>query len=505
MVDDSYKGLAPGFIGIEFPSDRREGPSSGDMKPVPWISKEDQERNDEFDENFALYKGHHGNVDGGPFPHPYGAQKAIEEDIPYIPLNLLGDISGIYADLVLGDGFSVSMSKSDDAEELIKFKDFQLAMWNVVALTSVYGFTGIQPFKTKDAEGNDKVWWMAVRPHYIFFEWQPGRPEIRRIFKRIPLEVEIGETTKEILYQETHTPGRVQFDLFERSGNDITGVLPLEFYTDFVDPSTVLIPSFEIDSPFFLLTIIANEMIEQEFHSDYTLPSKMQQRALNTTITSMNRVIEVHANPRLVLPRSMLRKGEKQDGRYEWDMHKEMIFYDEKKGSADVLIKFLTWDGQLEASRGLRDFLIQAIAMETDMTPSLFSFTDLIAGGPADTAAKLERMMYKTKQRVKKKRSFFVHGLVEFFFNFFMISDRREAADDFQIDFLEAMPEDRRSQVEEAVSRKASGILSTHTALKRLDKMTDEEAAAETRRIMDEKNRAFKDPFDNSGIIGEPA
>lgn len=499
-------------IGVSIPSETTE--------ENRWRSEEDEARIRGYEVTDALYEGNHWHAEGGIFLHPYEA-KAVEEKIKYQQINLLAKTSDTFADLIVGDEIEVS-SSVEVAQDLLTLQNLSL-MWEVLVQASKYGFVGLQPIKqsrinprkrsnlTSQDQFKDGYWGFGViNPRDLYPEFAKTSDELVKIYKRVQfLDVEVPESAKniDILYEETHTKKDVSIRFYQIDGENKVKELPIEeayplvFDSDEIPPTTTPHPE-GIDG--FLITIVVNKKLGTELFSDYTKTALSQQGNLNSRETQINRILTLHADPKLLAPRSSVRVDE-QTGKGTMSLQgDEVLFYDDTSPNIATTpdpFKLLTWDGELTQAVANRDNTILSLLTEVALAPQLLAYTHLVSGTTAETAEKLKMMLHATIKTAERKRFYLEEGMWSLLNNIFALSGLQ--ASDFSILFPELIPRTREEKLNEVVTRKQNGLITTKDGLIVLDDLSEAEAEAKALEIQTEAANMtanmFENPFRSQG------
>ena len=491
----NYQGIRPISVGVNIDDDKN------------WRSEEDQARVEAYYIYKDLYDGRHCTIEKGPYPHPY-AGKLKQNDIPYVQFNMMAKCSRTFADLIASEPPDFT-SEDKITESVLESIDFGLSLWEAVLQSSFYGFIGLKPsqqgkFRIKKidrVEGFVSSWsWEIVKPEQLYIEYAPLTNEIKIIKNKIfcpDVETDIGKIN--ILYEETHTKTSMEIRLYKIVDEKIIKTLPIDYY-EFISPgSSIPAEVWEHNLGNFFITILANEQLDKEFYSDYSITAMKLQRVLNERLTQINRILGLHADPRLIIPFSGLKKND-DDGSYDFVYAgQEVLVYDDKvnNGSSEPY-KLLTWNGELTQAVADRDNKILSILTEFDMSPQLLSFSQLISGTTADTAAKMEKMLHATIKRATRKQKNLEEALYLLCDNILTLQNYQT---NYSINFQELLPKNIAEIIEEQINRKVAGLQSTKDAIKIIDKITDEEAQEKTVEIMNEQANStpnlFRDTYSN--------
>lgn len=459
-----------------------------------WRTPEEADRVKDYECLWKLYVGDHYAGEGGIWPHPYG-DKGKRECIPYQQINLLAKATRVFTDLVIGEGVVVT-SEDEDIQALLETVDFR-AMWEALIYASIYGMVGIEPEKQREDEG-EKIGWHIVEPHYLYPEYHPTIPgKLIKIRKAIPfLQVPVAGGTMDILYEETHVKGAVEYRLYEISGENIVRELDLELYRTLIDKEADITPFWSTGLDDFFVTILYNEKIGDIAFSDYTPSAQKSQRALNSILTQIDRILKFHADPKLVVPEQTL-TTDPESGRQIWAWEGSEVLTQPRDAISSYT--YLTWNGELAAAVERRDNLVLSVHTEMDMAPQLTAFIHLTGGTTAETAAKLKKLLHATLKRAGKKREWARVAIEQLIENMLRLAGFEDPQ--FSVEFPEFIPQGRDEVLDEVMARKQMELITTKDALIKLDGASEGDAETKAAEIHAEKAGEVANPFRND--IGE--
>lgn len=457
-----------------------------------WRTTDDEKRCKQVENQENLYLGKHCTLDGGPFLHPYG-YKATRDKIPYVQFNILGKCSRVFADLI--GGVTVN-TESPLAKGVLGELDFSLNLWQALIKTSYSGIIGLQPIQT------DNGWnYAVIDPRNLYLEHRPGDGKLIRIYKRVVFSgIDIGNgKTIDILFQETHEPGMVKTDLFWIDGENVIEQLDLTTFAgllgdDFQAPADI----WETGLDGFMITPLYNDRLGNVIIGDYTETAVRLQEALNSRLTQVNRILGIHADPKLIAPRTVFQR-DPVTGEMVWTgANSEVLVYDQGGG---VPFSYLTWDGQITSAVENKRDMILALLTEMDVAPHLLSFTDLVGGTVAETSAKLEKMMHSTLKKASRKQQELDNALRKLISDILSLSGL--PGTEFSLDYAEFVPMSRDEILSEVLQRKSAGLISIWKALMWLDNLTEAEARQVAADITADAQNSMTNPFRTKFNLGE--
>ena len=456
---------------------------AGSVKGLYWKTKEDNERIKEIIQNYNLYRGKHCASDGGPLRNPYQDKKAEGEHILYEIQNLLGKATNKFKDLICGEDIIISSKNPNNKDLLESFEWFDIIQ-EALIYQSYAGYCGLQAFITEKSV-NIRV----IEPECLFLDFDKYGG-VQKITKKIFFEVEINKKIKELLYQEEHFKGYYLISFFEVSGDEIIKKLDLSLLKEYCNIDLV-IEREETGLDDFLISIVFNEKLKEKIFSDYTLSARRWQESLNNRETMINRILDVHASPRLIAPRSLAMPDEKS-GKWSYNIQgREIIFVND---TGTQTLSYLTWDGQLVAAEKQRDHAIKSLCTELDIAPQLLGFHNLVGNTTAETSSKLKQMMDSTVKKAQRKRRNLENTLKKFITNILTLLNYA-SVDEFYMDFSEILPETKEEKLSEIVVRKQNKLEDSITAIMDLDNITEEEAKIKYDKIIAESVNEVQNPY----------
>lgn len=468
-----------------------------------WRTPEDIARIKGYSEADVLYEGAHCDIDGGPFPHFYQA-KFEKHKIPYRQINLLSKCSRTFANLLVGNpsdpGLQMFDSSDEGIESVLNSLDFTLPLWEALIQVSKFGFVGLVPveneLKTKGRNVSGQISrfnWEIILPECLYLEYNKATKKLRKIRKCIVFKkINIGTEDIDILFEENHYTDRIETRLYQVIDEKIIKELPLDYYRFIDEDNPPPIEVYQHDLGNFYITILANETLNSKYYSDYTSTAKKLQESLNNRLTQIDRILNLHADPRLVVPLSALKK-DSENGEYDFIYAgSEVLVYDDRT-SASEPYKLLTWTNELSQAVADRDNTILALLTEFDLAPQLLSFTRLVSGTVADTADKMEKMLLSTIQRCSLKQKNLAEALYKLCDNILLLQGFSDLG--YTITLSETIPQNRNEIIDEQIQRKQSGLQSTKEALKIIDNLTEEQAIEKATEIFNEQANLVQNPF----------
>lgn len=388
--------------------DSIKGQQAGDeQKKLLWRTPEDHAR---F-EKYKLYSDLYSNDQ---------ERHLMPEWLPtgkreYKRHNLLRFLTNTYVDLMLGGGalIKTGLSHVDDVlnDDLCVATNFD--HWAKMA--SVKGMIGVQV--VDDDRGVSLI---LVRPEILFVEFDDGSDdEFKYIAKKYtvdPSEVRPfpgvdwefnkgrsdGKKDDGIVFEERHYKGRIEYYLYTVRGDEITEALHPRWY-DYrlpeLDNEGVCKVDTEIDE--FMLQAVPNVLFDQRFISDYDDVID-HQRDINARATQINRILNMHADPKLMVPESFMAKDPYTGEPIMRGVRDEVLFIANE--DQDNRPEYLTWNSQLEQGFAEIEQDINMFCTTTGLSPSLIVRKD---GQFPEAASAYRLRLTPTLAKVKTKAEFF--------------------------------------------------------------------------------------------------
>jgi predicted protein tyrosine phosphatase len=461
-------------------------------KKESWISEEELSRVNSFSSFRSLYEGDHTEV----FTHPYAAKiEEYQESIPYYSNNILGKASDAFADLIVDSGIKFVTSQEKLQKVFEESIDLSFVCYQVLVCTSFSGFMGLQPYYSSD----EQVKLLCIPASNLIVTLDS--------FHEVSLVQKFNIFYKEglqLLFLETHYPDR-----YEISGGEINGnvwehkysfeELKKVFQEDIPELQNISSDTVIHNLGNFLISIVFNKKLLDKFYTDYSPTAVQLQKGLNARETMIARILDQHANPKLMAPRTFAKK-DPVTGQWNYQIKDKEIIFVETSDEAQ-LFSYLTWEGQLTAAQEQRDHLILSLCNELSISPVFLEFTNLVSSSTADTSAKFRKMMKKTLSLCNKKRELLYKALVHTVTNLGNLMQLPEI--DFNIEFPVIHADTEEEVLEKTITKKQAGLLSTKKAIQITEQCTKEEAVVLYNDILQEKkqeNMSFDDPSGGASL-----
>lgn len=285
---------------------------------------------------------------------------------------------------------------------------------------------------------------------------------------------------QQMVLREVHTPGRVEYKLNTWNGKKLGVALNVqEAFPDLRDSDTGIdeIPVLHLGN-----AVRGGE----HFGSSELIRVERIILALENRLSQEDEVLEKHARPKLVVGPGVL--GD--------DSRASLKDFDVIEIDPDVMEKavkpeYLTWDMQVAGITHEIEKLEEYLFITTETSPASFGLER--DGSQVESARALRFKSHRTVNKVHDLRE----SMAEMLDDFFRIAQKLELSKrsdgqgyrraNVAVEFGDPILEDKEQEVQDYVSRKGVGLVSTRTALKDLDELTDEEAQREVENILQDQ------------------
>lgn len=199
---------------------------------------------------------------------------------------------------------------------------------------------------------------------------------------------------------------------------------------------------------------------------------------LMVRISQISRVLDKHANPSMTGPESALEKDEATD---EWRIRVGDYF--PRRNNDDPPMAYVTWDASMDANFKQIELLLNQLYTISEMGSAVFG--DLTSKtGEVPSGSALRRLMMSPLAKARRIANSFDPALKGIICACAAVYGETLSPQDISIKWNDGLPND---EVENAnimhIRTGNKPTISQHTAIKRLDNMTDADAAAELEEI----------------------
>ena len=415
---------------------------------------EDRERLD----NYALFR----KLMTGKHFEAY-TKLAYNPHIPYITANFAGIVSKLCADLLFGEAPTFTVDNGQDAlDEIINDNSLQ-TICHTMALSSSY--RGDCVFKVRFGKFRD---WderpypiIEAVPSQWFFPTVDANNVMGMSEAVIAWTRKIGHDL--FLRREIHQPGRIINELYRMdSENHVGEQLPLNYLDEYAGLKEVEDTGY----PGLLVEYVPNWRLDDCFWgiSDYfdLLPL---QKELNNRLTKINKILDKHSEPRLILPPGVMEYDERLQRWYVKKEDLEALEVDPEQ--VGDLPRYLTWDAQLTACYQEVDQLLDFLCLVTETAPASIGLTSR-EGGTAESGKALRFRLIRTIGKIRRKERFFDQALKNVLYaaqHLNALYGSGPAPEPVSIEWKDGLPDDPQEFAEVVNSRKAAGTISLRRAL----------------------------------------
>jgi hypothetical protein len=459
---------------------------------------EHRERIKRYRDNERLFQGEHADV----FKKVQDRLSERHGEIIYIAVNLPGLICKKSADFLFGETAVFSAGKQDDSpeqraiERLVNDNDlhitnYESALSNAYRGDSFYKIRWGQTYNGFLGESTDpfRAIIEAQNAEYVFPETIPG--DANRILAyhiAHPVKVEDRRGDRWVLQVESHYPGEIRYAKFE--------IQPSRIGPNNVVEEWIIVSELDADEPvqtgvpFPLVVHIPNYSTDSSWHGIDDLSEHAAIfDEINNRLSQISSILDKHADPALMVPPGTLQTGE--DGSPEFRVSVNKVF---EVGEEDGEVKYITWDGQLEAAFKELERLVDLLLTVAEL-PAVALGKDN-AGTSGASGLSIKWRMNSLLAKINRKRQYYDKGLR----NVLYIAQLLEHAQsgeklDYKptwpkINFKDGLPDDEMEQAQIAQIRTGGRpTMSQKTALMRLDGLTEQQAEAELERIREDEMR----------------
>lgn len=320
-----------------------------DASKLYWRTNEDQERIARYEENKNLYFLKHDFMK--PTWLPPGRTF-------YKPHNYCRFITNSFADIIAGNGSTIQTNNAI-VDKWLKDRQISDKFYNWLLMCSMMGLIGVQV--VVDEEGVDLL---LIEPQMLYPVFDDSGEDYVSISKKYEVKVDEvidptfrwdfkhkykGEDKKyQIIFEEQHFKGEIYYFLYVVEGNEIREMLPPSWYDPSLPPLVKGFSKVVTGVDDFMLMIVPNILTCREYVSDYD-DVRPFQKSINARATQINRILNIHANPKLMVPDSMQQVDPTTGQTIQRALRDEVLYISADENQV-MEPKYLTWDAQLEGA-----------------------------------------------------------------------------------------------------------------------------------------------------------
>lgn len=321
---------------------------------VKWKTDADTKRFEQYEKYWKLYT----NDTDDMFPEWLPTGKSLRKRY-----NICRFQTTTYLNTMMGGGVTIKVNDPYWDSWLTDEVKIQQRIKGWAINASVKGFCGVQI--VEDERGIDLL---QVDPDILWPVFDEGSDDLKFISKKYevsPDELKIPEDVNyvwdedkdnkghKLIFEERHYRGVVEYFLYEVENDKVEIMLDPRWYYESLpelDDDGYCMLDTGVDD--FMLQIVPNIVINGQFLSDYDDIVDLQ-RDINLRATQIDRVLNVHADPKMTAPSSMLQKDPVTGQGVMRVFRDEVLFYDPE--DSDQKPEYLTWQSQLtEAEKALQ-------------------------------------------------------------------------------------------------------------------------------------------------------
>lgn len=421
----------------KFASELKNGFGDDGEDRLVWRTPEDNERFEAYSKWRDLFHNRH--------------EKWLRPDwlpsgkFEYKRANFCRFITRVYADLMLGGGAEISTGNQTVDDYLSDEVQLHGYFYKWAQLVTVYGLIGLQV--VCDDKGVDII---KVNPDLLYpvfedgsdddFKWvskkhyvDPGqiKPEPGSNWE-FNKHKDGGEKDDGVVFEERHFRGYIEYYLFTVKGDEITEMLPPTWYNDNLpDLNGDGICKVDTNIDEFMLIVVPNIIFDGTFVSDFADIEDFQ-RDINTRASQINRILNVHADPKLMLPDSFRAKDPYTGEAIVRGLRDEVLILTPE--DYDFKPEYLTWQSQLEGAYQEMENDMNMLCTVASVSPSLVVRKD---GNFPEAAATYKLRLTPTLNHVARKEEDFKRALQRVIWVFINKCHQERVFDKSEVDFGE--------------------------------------------------------------------
>ncbi|AUM67399.1 hypothetical protein C0R09_18685 [Brevibacillus laterosporus] len=466
-----------------------------------------------YRDNRKLAQGLHHDV----FERVSNRLSKTQRDIIYISANLPGVIAKKSADFLFGETPNISAGKENSEEQKaverfieendLHIVNYESAIGNAYRGDSFYKIKWAQTWRGALPEDIDpyRVIIESQNPAYVFPETLRGSSkQIAAYHIAVPVPADGSEGVEWFLEVESHYPGKIikrEYRMNALSTNEDNEVISWKIYAEVTESHKEI----KTGVPFPLVVHVPNFAYDDSWRGLDDLSEHLSLfDELNNRLSQIAVILDKHADPAIAIPAGLMDVDE--DGRTVFHVGSLKVF--EITGKDDVMPKYITWDGQLDAAFKEIERILDVLLTVAEL-PAVALGKDN-SGTSGSSGLSIKWRMNSLLAKINRKRQYYDKGLK----NVLYIAQLLEHAQSTEklnytptwpkINFKDGLPDDEMEQAN-LMSIRTAGMptISQRTAIKLLDGLTEEQVDEEMARIKSEQE--FVDPsvFNESEKSGD--
>ncbi|MBC9785097.1 phage portal protein [Heliobacterium chlorum] len=466
-----------------------------------------------YRENKKLFLGHHTDV----FQRVQNRLSRRQAEIIYISANLPGVICKKSSDFLFGEQPTFSAGKADGSPEQINLErivesnalhitNYESALSNAYRGDSFYKVRWGQEYGGAVNKEYDpfRAIIESQNPEYVFPVTAPvNAGKILAYHIAYPVLVRDSNGEGWILNVESHFPGEIVYAQYRMNPVNISvdnEILEWKIYAEITDARRTI----ETGVPFPLVVHVPNYSTDDTWEGiDDLSENKALFDEINHRLSQISSILDKHADPAMAVPTGTL--GEDEQGNPIFRAGIDKVF--EVMGKEDVVPQYITWDGQLQAAFMELEKLINMLLISCEIPEIALGAGDVGTSGASGLAIKWR--LNSLLAKVNRKRQYYDKALKRVLVLAQMLEKSKQTESAYEltipkIKFKDGLPNDA-AEMANVMSIRTSGkaTISQKSALMWLDDLTEEQADAEMRRMMDEE--ATADPSIFNSLDSSPS
>lgn len=216
---------------------------------------------------------------------------------------------------------------------------------------------------------------------------------------------------------------------------------------------------------------------------------------LDVRVSQISKILDVHANPSMSGPMSAL---EQDPVTGEWRLR--VGDYYPRNTKDDPVPEYIVWDAALEANFKQIELLVNQLYTISEMGSAIFG--DLTSKtGQVPSGSALRRLLMSPLAKARRIANSFDIPIKQLVVAAAKVLGAELKPSELSITWQDGLPDDPAEEVTIMSTRTAGKqTLSQYTALRRLDKMSDEDAESEMQQIADEAAAAAPEMLTTTDI-----
>ena len=397
----------------------------------------------------------------------------------YVVCNFAGLVSKVIADILFGEGITISGGDNQAWLEDFYFKNqmqtlnFESAMSNSAKGDALY------KLRVEDKE----IFVDDINPSIYFPHINPANPKRKPETEELAWTEMIGKT--KYLIREIHTPGFVITKVHELNDkNEIEIDVDVKKYNEIA--GTNYVASVDTGIKRNLLVHVPNYRYSGKYFgvSDYNDINSLL-FALNNRITKVDNILDKHSDPILAVPEGIL----DENGRVK----KEKLTMIELADKDTPTPEYIVWNASLENAFKEIDKLVEFLFMFSETSPDVLG----LGKGQAESGRALKMRLLRTIAKKNRKQRYYDQGLKEVF----IIAQELSRAKGYTVNgvkcpsnpvipslkFADGIVNDTFEDTQIQTMRLESGITTKKRAIMTLDEVEESEAEEIIKEINTEK------------------